>query len=420
MGHTDNFLKRSRHQPTTMNVNTSYHCESPKSDRKFTSLIALSNGSTTFDTLATDDSHNRDHSITDVLKTGDETIPDEDHSHCSNNSQAIDDDAVRTDAVSDAHCKEQLNAMHVKESDVNSNFFPLLMLIGVPATALTFFYLRHKKNRQDHGSPRQPTKKEVDQKENTNKNQSIPQDDGSAKQTDKLETIKEEGRKHFLAKQYEMALNCFSKAIELEPNEKTHYSNRCAAYTGLERYEAAIADAEKCTQLDKNWPKGWARLGTAAYYKACGAVGEDKKNFFLKAKNAFEENQETKEKYMTYIKNCEEFIQIEEAKETKLEGGEDQGKPEEEDQHKTATVKNDAKAAPKKTENTENTEKTETTETKTGMTLRTKAVRFATAVICSSALLSCASYLVRYIPTCDGEPASWGNSPVCKTNGTLH
>ncbi|MCK4734337.1 MAG: tetratricopeptide repeat protein, partial [Methanophagales archaeon] len=39
--------------------------------------------------------------------------------------------------------------------------------------------------------------------------------------------------------EYERAIECFDKAIELNPNLATPYSNRGAAYKGLKQYERA-------------------------------------------------------------------------------------------------------------------------------------------------------------------------------------
>merc|ERR1712137_1305511 len=143
---TDHFLKRSRHQPTTnqpstnqpstMNVNTSYHCESPKSDGKFTSLIALSNGSTTFDTA--------------TYGQPDQAIPHNDqpvqpdqatefHKNVNVNFPHEDDTAVCDDM--ELTNREGLFQAPVKNS-ARKYLSNNLMLVGLAATALAIFGTR--------------------------------------------------------------------------------------------------------------------------------------------------------------------------------------------------------------------------------------------------------------------------------------
>lgn len=58
------------------------------------------------------------------------------------------------------------------------------------------------------------------------------------------------------------------------------YSNRSAAYLALKRHEEALSDAEKCVELNMDWPKGYARQGAAlqalgryAEAEACFQIG---------------------------------------------------------------------------------------------------------------------------------------------------
>ena len=50
-------------------------------------------------------------------------------------------------------------------------------------------------------------------------------------------------------KKYKEALDCYSKAIELDPNNPILYSNRSAMYLNLTEYDQAIADADKAISL---------------------------------------------------------------------------------------------------------------------------------------------------------------------------
>ena len=51
---------------------------------------------------------------------------------------------------------------------------------------------------------------------------------------------------------YERAIGCFDKAIELDPNSAATYSNRGIAYYYLNQYESAIEDCSRAIELDPN------------------------------------------------------------------------------------------------------------------------------------------------------------------------
>jgi len=74
---------------------------------------------------------------------------------------------------------------------------------------------------------------------------------------------KDKGNKFFGNKQYDQAIEWYSKAIKLDPNDSAFYSNRCAAYMGMNKFEEALADAEQCVVLQPKWVKGYYRKGSA-------------------------------------------------------------------------------------------------------------------------------------------------------------
>jgi len=79
----------------------------------------------------------------------------------------------------------------------------------------------------------------------------------------KAAEAKDKGNKFFLAKQYDQAIAEYSKAIKFDPSDSAFYSNRCAAYMGLNKFEEALADAEQCVKLQPKWVKGYYRKGAA-------------------------------------------------------------------------------------------------------------------------------------------------------------
>jgi len=73
------------------------------------------------------------------------------------------------------------------------------------------------------------------------------------------------GNTAFAAGKYREAVGCFTDAVQLDPKSTVYLSNRSAAYIKLGENKKAQADAEKCIALDKNWVKGYIRLGSALF-----------------------------------------------------------------------------------------------------------------------------------------------------------
>jgi len=74
---------------------------------------------------------------------------------------------------------------------------------------------------------------------------------------------KEKGNQYFTKKDYKNAITHYSKAIELDPNEYTFYTNRAASYQSMENWQAALKDANKSLELKPDWSKGFYRKGMA-------------------------------------------------------------------------------------------------------------------------------------------------------------
>jgi tetratricopeptide (TPR) repeat protein len=64
---------------------------------------------------------------------------------------------------------------------------------------------------------------------------------------------------------YDEAIDAYTKAIELDPNDHVFYSNRSAAYLSKGDAELALKDGEKCVELSPTWPKGHGRKGAALH-----------------------------------------------------------------------------------------------------------------------------------------------------------
>lgn len=66
---------------------------------------------------------------------------------------------------------------------------------------------------------------------------------------------KEKGDKEFKEKNYEKALQFYSQALNIQPENSILYSNRSTVYFHLGNFQASLQDAEKCIQLDPQWIK---------------------------------------------------------------------------------------------------------------------------------------------------------------------
>ncbi|KAI0296069.1 activator of Hsp70 and Hsp90 chaperone [Multifurca ochricompacta] len=79
------------------------------------------------------------------------------------------------------------------------------------------------------------------------------------------EALKAEGNKAFAAKDYDRAINLFSKALDLDQSNFVLWSNRSAAKAGKRDWDGALEDADQCIKANPTWPKGYARKGAALH-----------------------------------------------------------------------------------------------------------------------------------------------------------
>lgn len=78
-----------------------------------------------------------------------------------------------------------------------------------------------------------------------------------------MSDFKEQGNKSFKEGDYTKALEYYSRAIEVEPSNHVHYSNRAAALLKLNKLEEALKDAEKSISICDSWARGYQRKGQA-------------------------------------------------------------------------------------------------------------------------------------------------------------
>mmetsp|Transcript_53375 Transcript_53375/g.155570 ORF Transcript_53375/g.155570 Transcript_53375/m.155570 type:complete len:441 (-) Transcript_53375:36-1358(-) len=89
--------------------------------------------------------------------------------------------------------------------------------------------------------------------------------------TEEALALKEKGNAAFKASDYDEAIDAYSKALELDQTQHLCFSNRSAAYLKLgcksgtaeaskaDFLEKALADADKCVEINPAWAKGYSR-----------------------------------------------------------------------------------------------------------------------------------------------------------------
>ena len=76
------------------------------------------------------------------------------------------------------------------------------------------------------------------------------------------------GRTEFSQHNYQNAVQQFTQALEVKPNDISALNDRAAAYTGLSDYQHAIEDAEHCLRFDPSRAASYFTLGVAKFETA--------------------------------------------------------------------------------------------------------------------------------------------------------
>ncbi|KEY68445.1 hypothetical protein S7711_01219 [Stachybotrys chartarum IBT 7711] len=79
--------------------------------------------------------------------------------------------------------------------------------------------------------------------------------------------LKALGNKAIADKNFDDAIDKFTQAIAIQPENHILYSNRSAAYASKKEWDSALQDAEKTIQIKPDWAKGYGRKGAALHGK---------------------------------------------------------------------------------------------------------------------------------------------------------
>ncbi|XP_021904209.1 ankyrin-1 [Carica papaya] len=103
--------------------------------------------------------------------------------------------------------------------------------------------------------------KEVQSQEATGPKKDLPEVSPEAKK--KAVEAKSRGHEAFERKDYHMAIDAYTQAIDLDPTDATFFSNRSLCWLRLGQAERALVDAKACRELRPDWPKACYREGAA-------------------------------------------------------------------------------------------------------------------------------------------------------------
>ncbi|KAI3369154.1 hypothetical protein L3Q82_026117 [Scortum barcoo] len=117
------------------------------------------------------------------------------------------------------------------------------------------------------------------------------------------ETLKTEGNDQMKVENFSAAVEFYSKAIAINPQNAVYYCNRAAAYSKLGNYAGAVQDCEQAISIDPNYSKAYGRMGlalaslnkhteAASYYKKALELDPDNDTYKTNLKIA-EEKMET-------------------------------------------------------------------------------------------------------------------------------
>lgn len=85
----------------------------------------------------------------------------------------------------------------------------------------------------------------------------------TAEQIAEAEQLKTEGNDQMKVENFSAAVEFYSKAIALNPENAVYYCNRAAAYSKLGNYAGAVQDCEQAIGIDPNYSKAHGRMGLA-------------------------------------------------------------------------------------------------------------------------------------------------------------
>jgi len=122
----------------------------------------------------------------------------------------------------------------------------------------------------------------------------------SAAEKQAAEKLKTEGNELMKQEQFTAAVECYTKALQIDGRNAVYYCNRAAAFGKLGEHQKSIDDCRKALDLDPMYGKAFGRMGLA--YNAIGRHA-DARQCFQKALSV----DPTNEMYKENLRHCEEL-----------------------------------------------------------------------------------------------------------------
>ncbi|XP_061680752.1 small glutamine-rich tetratricopeptide repeat-containing protein alpha [Syngnathoides biaculeatus] len=94
-------------------------------------------------------------------------------------------------------------------------------------------------------------------------NNNATKTDVSEEQRAEAERLKTDGNDHMKVENYAAAVEFYSKAIGVNPQNAVYYCNRAAALSKLGNYAGAVQDCERAIGIDPTYSKAYGRMGLA-------------------------------------------------------------------------------------------------------------------------------------------------------------
>ena len=126
------------------------------------------------------------------------------------------------------------------------------------------------------------------------------------------EQFKEEGNNRYKKGSYKKAVECYTRAIELDPSQAPIYTNRAACNLQLLKYKKVVEDGLKAAQLDPKFSKAYLRAGQG--YLQMGKTREAREQFDLALKlepnsDLYKRERENSLKIEKYLSNGKSFLE---------------------------------------------------------------------------------------------------------------
>ncbi|GMF11338.1 unnamed protein product [Phytophthora lilii] len=171
---------------------------------------------------------------------------------------------------------------------------------------------------------------------------------------EQAEGFKAEGNRLLADKQFAAAVEMYTRAIELDPDNAVYFSNRSAAYLAMgDARGKALKDAERCIELRPDWWKGYSRKGAAehallrfdaarATYNEGLRLDPDNASLLQASEEAYKAGQEHSKRLREQAKEQERIRKEAEERQAAREKEEQQRKQEQEQKKKDEPKDEDA------------------------------------------------------------------------------